>query len=378
MSRAGDYSVAKPSRIKLKPTPDEIATTLYRAEQARQARFAERISSANSAGPSSSPPQPPHSTSGRRPGIPEPNLGRRWKTDSSSAHFDALADDVRIPARFYDSAKHRGRYTTAYTTAIDSAEDFLFGPSSVPERARTQRAEDVVQLYGGPVPAMGNRTVNEYLGWIRHGMDQLRKREEDRVRQDRARQKEWEEQEAERMREKQRAKDEKAQRAHESKERKRRAAEAEEYERASKRRREEPGVNVKVEGGDNKGERERYLSRWKAFNGAGEGGADIVEVELAFADIPWPVYGSRRVGSAESLSEERIEAFLLDLATESCPTAESMRSAKRKVQMEAIRQLHPDRFHGRVLPRVKESDKAKVKEGVEHCIRIVNGLLTGR
>lgn len=42
---------------------------------------------------------------------------------------------------------------------------------------------------------------------------------------------------------------------------------------------------------------------------------------------------------------------------------------------EGIRQFHPDRFFGRILPRTREDERDKVREGVESCTRAINDLL---
>jgi len=46
------------------------------------------------------------------------------------------------------------------------------------------------------------------------------------------------------------------------------------------------------------------------------------------------------------------------------------------VLREAIRNFHPDRFNSKVLPRVREGEREKVKEGMEICSRVLTDLIS--
>lgn len=107
--------------------------------------------------------------------------------------------------------------------------------------------------------------------------------------------------------------------------------------------------------------RERYVERWKAITTVG---GEIEEVDLRYEDVPWPFYRGAK------LEKEGVRAFMLDLAKDQVEDV-------KKTLREAIRAYHPDRFFGRILPRVKESDRDKVEESVEACSRIINDLASG-
>lgn len=200
------------------------------------------------------------------------------------------------------------------------------------ERRRDPSRE--VELGGGTVPDMGAMGEEEYAEWVRTGMYRLKHRAEVQETERLARIKQ--EAEAAKVKVRERAR----------KEEKRRI----ERLKAQKGEKEE---------GRRKKEREKYRSRWKSL---AEVGGDIELTELGYHDIPWPTY------SGVELDEAGIKNFLSALATDEAD------GGYKKVLREAIRLFHPDRFFGRVLGRVKERDREKVKEGVERCSRVINDL----
>ena len=125
-------------------------------------------------------------------------------------------------------------------------------------------------------------------------------------------------------------------------------------------------------------ERERYISRWKSLLSTDESTAidGIIETELSYLDIPWPIY------SNVNLEKEQIARFLSNIALiqglgERSGTGgkEQDKEKERKVLREAIRNFHPDRFNSKVLPRVREGEREKVKEGMEICSRVLTDLI---
>lgn len=131
-----------------------------------------------------------------------------------------------------------------------------------------------------------------------------------------------------------------------------------------------------------KEERGRWKDRWKKL---AETGGEIEESELRFADIPWPIYHhyhsskSTTTFTSEEFTIDNVRTFLHAMAEDEAAVAAASSTNGsvvdvRKVVREAIRNYHPDRFHGRVLPRVREKDRDRVKEGVERLSRVLNDL----
>jgi len=130
-----------------------------------------------------------------------------------------------------------------------------------------------------------------------------------------------------------------------------------------------------------KKERERYSSRWNNLlsnsnqkdTNTDSDSDNIIETELSYTDIPWPIYGKSK------LEKKSVSLFLSNLAL--LPIQGGIRSGKegreaeRKILREAIRNFHPDRFLSKVLPRVREGERDKVKEGMEICSRVLTDLI---
>lgn len=368
-----------------KQTPNDLAEKFYRAEQLRQSRLTDRVSRANGI-PTPFPPPPSahrqHRSSGQDDELDGPPHKRR-KQDSRWPTYDPgyPDEDVRIPSRY--AMNHQ----TAYGAAAHAAADFLYGEAGSADAARTKakarRAEEGIMLQGGPVPSMGKMTIEQYHAWVRAGMDRLRRLDDAIVKEERDSEKIRLEREKEAAREKERrdreSRERKERRKFEKAEAERKAAEAEMGAReADKRAR---NIWVKQEKDEGRiGERKRYLSRWKAYSGAGEGGADIVEVELAFDDIPWPVYRPRGGYGALDIDmfyKENIRIFLTDIVRDTGATEETMQTAMKKGYRSAILQFHPDKFYGKILGRVRDADVDIVKQAVEVCSRAINDLSSG-
>jgi len=124
-----------------------------------------------------------------------------------------------------------------------------------------------------------------------------------------------------------------------------------------------------------KKERERYISRWsRLLSTTTDSDSDnIIEMELSYTDIPWPIY------TKSKLEKKSISLFLSNVAL--LPAQGGMiagkegKEAERKILREAIRNFHPDRFSSKVLPRVREGEREKVKEGMEICSRVLTDLI---
>ena len=239
----------------------------------------------------------------------------------ASMGFPSMAlpfPDLRIPLRHREAAGMRP------------------GPSRRRDAARE------VGLDGGAVPDMSGMGEEEYSEWIREGMYRLKNRDEVR-RQEKIRQ---EKLEKERLMEK--AKD---------------RARKDEKRRIDQLKREKG----KLEEDRRKAQRDRYGARWATV---GETGGEIEEAELAFKDIPWPIYASRGRLDIEDLETDAVRTFLEAVAVDRGQGNDEF----KKILRDAIRAFHPDRFFSRILSRVRAGDQDKVKEGVERCSRIINAL----
>lgn len=136
--------------------------------------------------------------------------------------------------------------------------------------------------------------------------------------------------------------------------------------------------------------REHYESRWKDL-------LQGVEDELRFEDIPWPVMPDE-VGPAPSkkgkgramevvhvelddLTIGAISAFLLPSGRPADSTAmdeETTKKDRRDKLRETMLRFHPDKFEGRILRNVRESDKDRVRDAVGRVARAVNDLLADK
>jgi hypothetical protein len=203
-------------------------------------------------------------------------------------------------------------------------------------------------IHGGHAPEMGHLNDAEYAEWIRQGMYRRKHRAETEAKE-RAQRKRMEEEHLAAIEKERKLKEEK-----------KRMAQI----RAEK--------SVATEAGF-KEYRIRYRTRWKAI---GEVGGEIEESELAFADVPWPVYQKPRANAGAGthydivigdLQKENIKKFLMDIAAD-----DGAKDNGKAILREAIRVFHPDKFYGKMLDRVRALDRDKVKEGVEICSRVIN------
>ncbi|KAF9516383.1 hypothetical protein BS47DRAFT_1292502, partial [Hydnum rufescens UP504] len=104
-----------------------------------------------------------------------------------------------------------------------------------------------------------------------------------------------------------------------------------------------------------------YERRWEAI-----GNGDLNESNLTFASIPWPM--NPQPASVQDLNAERIKSFILS-------PAHSQNKSHKHLLREQLLRFHPDRFETRLLERVRESDRAAVKEGANMVARYLNDAL---
>ena len=130
--------------------------------------------------------------------------------------------------------------------------------------------------------------------------------------------------------------------------------------------------------------REDYDKRWNELLDRGDRNASPGE-GLKFEHIPWPIHWARSQSKRHSttiglddLTAEAISTFLL-LSEESTFSATESKEQTKKQRKEKLREtmlrFHPDKFEGRVMNKVAESDKEMVKEAVGIVVRVVGGLM---
>ena len=306
------------------------------------------------------PPPPPSPPSAHKPDY-ETILNELEDARFREKMWDALGDDERldgIDARFNDYAH-------------------------VPNRWRTNAARD-----GGP---SDQRDVDpqfmdddEYAEWVRDGMwrfvSQIQLVPCTCVEEAHRRRKHAQQYEEEARK--------KAERAARSARRKEMKAETSRLEKAA----EEKGKRKRRERERQREEdaRAEYDRRWK----------DLLDPNaqhhslLSFGDIPWPLFAPMVHSDAadpdsfsitlEHFTATAISAFLipvsanLALAQEagaSLPALVQEKKEKKEKFREAMLRFHPDKFEGRVMRKVVETDKGIVREAVGQVARVINTLM---
>lgn len=118
-----------------------------------------------------------------------------------------------------------------------------------------------------------------------------------------------------------------------------------------------------------------YEKRWKLLLDPS------VDKILAFDDIPWPTFpheSSSVSPDAEFITGESILTFLVPSTTDSRPIDRDAVARVRKEKLrETLLRFHPDKFEGRILPRVRKQDRERVKETTDRLVRVLNTLMTG-
>lgn len=138
--------------------------------------------------------------------------------------------------------------------------------------------------------------------------------------------------------------------------------------------------------------RDAYEIRWKDLLGITDEQQDAQQ-ELRFEDIPWPVMvidvgpsldkkGKGRAEEVtvdlEDLTVEAISAFLLPggrIAENTTSDRDVVKKERRDKLRETMLRFHPDKFEGRILHRVHERDKERVRDAVGRVARAINELL---
>ncbi|KAE9389451.1 hypothetical protein BT96DRAFT_766625, partial [Gymnopus androsaceus JB14] len=89
--------------------------------------------------------------------------------------------------------------------------------------------------------------------------------------------------------------------------------------------------------------------------------------ELRWDIFPWPMLS--KPSSPEDITQHAISAYVF-----SPHYPEKEKPEKDRIK-EQIRRWHPDRFETKLLTKVIEADKERVKEGAGSVVRTLNNLL---
>ncbi|KAF5393210.1 hypothetical protein D9757_000514 [Collybiopsis confluens] len=146
--------------------------------------------------------------------------------------------------------------------------------------------------------------------------------------------------------------------------------------------------------------RTEYDRRWKVLLEARPADSDVETALIGFDDIPWPMLLSTHRSktksaspsnvqtnlSLEDFTRDAISSFLftsltVPLASTSKDTSADVEAEvnAQKVRKERLREaflrFHPDKFEGRLMPRVKPSERTQVREALGIVVRVLNDLM---
>lgn len=76
----------------------------------------------------------------------------------------------------------------------------------------------------------------------------------------------------------------------------------------------------------------------------------------------------------EDLTSEAISSFLFPVTFEDEDSVAKASKKKEKLR-ETMLKFHPDKFEGRVMKKVREEEKERVREGVSAVVRATSALM---
>ena len=126
--------------------------------------------------------------------------------------------------------------------------------------------------------------------------------------------------------------------------------------------------------------RELYETRWKEL--LSPSSVDTSEGNLlSFEDVPWPIVSvsthgdtaTRGTALAGEFTVETIGAFLFP--PDSHDEGADLTKTRKDKLRETMLRYHPDKFEGRVMQRVRPSERDVVKEAVGIVARTLNALM---
>ena len=131
--------------------------------------------------------------------------------------------------------------------------------------------------------------------------------------------------------------------------------------------------------------REEYEMRWKKLlSDLTDDDPNGLDQKLGFHDIPWPISVAyhnkmdRRTLSLEDLTQEAIIDFLFpttDTATNSSIPPGGVKKGRKDRLRETFLRFHPDKFEGRFIKHVKETERDAVREAIGQIARCLNSLM---
>jgi hypothetical protein len=118
--------------------------------------------------------------------------------------------------------------------------------------------------------------------------------------------------------------------------------------------------------------RDAYERHWVGLLGSKSKSAG-----LGFGDIPWPVQVQGELSNISQITPEAVSSFLFLPGNEGHDEAGRGRARKEELRGTILR-FHPDKFEGRVIPRIKDEERAAVREGANAVTRAVTALMGGK
>lgn len=117
--------------------------------------------------------------------------------------------------------------------------------------------------------------------------------------------------------------------------------------------------------------RDDYETRWDTLLSTSE----TTGQPLTFRDIPWPCHAAYSTFDGQQFSLDdltigSVSEFLFYSAEEPTEVTQKIKAVR-----ETLLRFHPDKFEGRVMNRVSETERVKVQEGVGIVVRTLNELM---
>ncbi|KAG2159150.1 uncharacterized protein EDB93DRAFT_1118414 [Suillus bovinus] len=282
---------------------------------------------------------------------PPPSLSSAHKADYDTILSEL--EDARFREKMWDALRDDER--------LDGIDARFNDYVHVPDRWRTNAASS-----GSPEDQtdMDPRFMDDdtYAEWIRAGM--------------------WRRKHARQYEEEARIKAQKAARSARKNEMK---AEAIRLEKAAEERRKQKKRERESQREENA--RTEYDTKWK----------DLLDPNarhtssLSFADIPWPLFvpmthldiahSDSSSITLEHFTATAISAFLIPISAipqdvgVSLPTHGCDKKERKEKLRETMLRFHPDKFEGRVMRKIIEADRDRVREAVGQVARVLNTLM---
>ncbi|KIK67511.1 hypothetical protein GYMLUDRAFT_37656 [Collybiopsis luxurians FD-317 M1] len=140
-----------------------------------------------------------------------------------------------------------------------------------------------------------------------------------------------------------------------------------------------------------------YDRRWKMLLSTQPADLELETDLLGFSDIPWPILLSTHKNmtqsgspsnpqvrlSLEDFTRDAISSFLFTSSASASSIdsgdalAEAIKAKKdRKEKLrETFLRFHPDKFEGRLMPRVRPTERNQVREALGIVVRVLNDLM---